>query len=94
MTAALDMRLLKLTTYEMRVLQHARHAWDLMPPPCDYLLSPSYTKAAERLIARGFLTKSEHQIQPAGPGYGPIVRLTAENFAAMEAAIAKAEGAA
>jgi hypothetical protein len=87
--AALDLTPLGLTVYELRVLQQARYAWELIPPPCDHLLSPAYTKAAERLIARGFLTKSDHQVQPpGGGGFGPVVRLTTENFAAMAAALA------
>ena len=88
--AGLNLKPLGLTAYELRVLQRARRH----PPHCDKLLSPVYAKAAERLIARGFLTKSDHQVQPpGGSGFGPVVRLTKENFAAMAAALAALENA-
>jgi hypothetical protein len=49
----------------------------------SYLCSPGQTKAAERMIARGFLTKVE---QIGFGGWGLVIKITAENVEAINAA--------
>ncbi len=48
----------------------------------NYLCTPGQTKAAERMIARGFLTEVERL---GFGGWGLVVKLTDENIAAIKA---------
>jgi hypothetical protein len=50
----------------------------------NFLVLPSCVPAAERLIARGYLTKSENQTTPYDPrGFGMVVVLEQENWSTL-----------
>jgi hypothetical protein len=86
-TKTIDLRPLGLSTFEKRLLMQARWAADQIKSG-DYLPGLRYRKAALRLIERGFLTESDSRLSPHPADWPPIVRLTADNIATIQAAIA------
>ena len=84
MAAAIDLRSLNLRPREMQVLQFARRTWDLVPNG-HALVSTNQIKSAERLIARGFLSKADATCSPPVDWFFVVV-LTDENMAALTSA--------
>jgi hypothetical protein len=77
---------LKITEHERTLLRNCHQA-QMLSDSGNYLAAPRMTEAAEYLIARGFLSKSD----AAKPGDDWIVvRLTPANMGAMRAEIAAA----
>lgn len=81
---AVDLPALGLPAYERSLLTSCHHSI-IVYGIADFLASDRYVPAAMRLIARGFLTRSEHQTSPP---LGMVVRLTPDNRAALKAAAA------
>jgi hypothetical protein len=80
----IDMKALGLKPREMQVLQYALAAYRFVPNG-HYLTSPGQRRAAERLIARKFLTKAKHKFIP--PVDWLVVVLTKRNITAMKQAL-------
>jgi hypothetical protein len=63
---------------EWRLIRDCMHAWTLVPNG-HYLPAQRWKKAAERLIARGYLTRAEAQMSP--PNDWIVVVITKDNVA-------------
>lgn len=80
----IDLRKIGLKPREMQVLRSAVWARTQVENGF-YLCSPGQNRAAERMIARGFLTKADANFSPPAPDWLVVV-LTNENHAALVAA--------
>lgn len=89
MTSSINMQKIGLRPREMQVMRYAmwaRHQVD----NGHYLCSPGQNRAAERLMARGFLTKAEHDFSPPMPDW-IVVMITEDNLKALRLAERQAE---
>jgi hypothetical protein len=84
MSAPVNLEAVGLRPREMQVLQAAAWARTQVPNG-HYLCSTGQNRAAERLIAKGFLTKADADFSPPMPDWLVVV-LTNENYAALRAA--------
>jgi hypothetical protein len=84
----IDMAALGLKPREMQVMRCAAWAWTQVSNG-HYLTSPGQKRAAERMIARGFLTKVDAHFVP--PVDWVVVKLVAENYKAMQRALRAAK---
>jgi hypothetical protein len=80
---ALASEWLGLKPRERSVLRQCLGAWSLVPNG-NLLISPSSVPSAERLMERGYLTKSENQTAPYDPkGFGMVVVLEQANWSKL-----------
>lgn len=84
MSGTIDMRKIGLRPREMQVLRYAVWA-RTQTPDGNYLCSDGQKRAAERLIERGFLTKSKNGFSPPAPDWLVVV-ITNKNLVALQAA--------
>jgi hypothetical protein len=87
MTETIDMSKIGLRPREMQVLRSARWAWTQVPNG-HFLCAPNQNAFAERLIAKGFLTRAEHEFFPPVPDWIVVV-ITEQNYAALRKAEAE-----
>lgn len=84
MSETIDMEKVGLRPREMQVLQAAAWARTQVPNG-HYLCSTGQKRAAERMIARGFLTKAKADFSPPSPDW-LVVLLNEENYSALRSA--------
>lgn len=81
---------LGISVSEFRLIKQAMWAWSQVPNG-NFLPAPRWKKAAERLIARGYLTRCPNVFSPPQPGW-IVILISRENIAKYNADLAAAMG--